>query len=315
MRLNIRYYTDFPTCNFHCTYCVAGHGDAYAKPQSQWDEERFKVIINNICQLPYDINIRLGVGGEFFISKLLVDGARKLSNQHNVHSVNLITNLSFSVAQYDKVFKGFDQSKIALVASFHPTEVNDHEGWFHKAATLNQKYDFAVIMVGFPDFFDQLQDYKNYLNALGVEVFIQPFVGPLNGKHYPQDYSEEQRKLLREMIYSRHDYEYLVNVKRPGLCNAGYKSLFVNPVGHVFPCGMGHWEEKLGDFTQSPALELGTVPLPCPFNSCQCDTENMNTVDFEQHYEWTDKNQHKYRYRFQKQALTDPRMAEWAIRY
>src|SRR5262244_3961787 len=89
--LNIRYYTDYPSCNLSCNYCIAGHGDKHPKPQAQWSEQRFLTIIDNIAKLPYDVNIRFGVGGEFFVSRTLVDGARRLSCRRNVISLNLIT--------------------------------------------------------------------------------------------------------------------------------------------------------------------------------------------------------------------------------
>src|SRR5215472_2218502 len=105
--LNIRYYTDFPTCNLRCSYCIAGHGDKYAKPQSQWNEQRFLTIVDNIGKLPFDVNVRFGVGGEFFVSRTLVDAARLLSHRPNIVSLNLITNLTLSLKQYEKLFSGY----------------------------------------------------------------------------------------------------------------------------------------------------------------------------------------------------------------
>lgn len=314
-RLNIRYYTDYPHCNFKCFYCVAGHGEVFEKHPSPYEDGRYMRIVDTIMQVPRDVNIRIGVGGEFFVSNVLVEGGRKLSHAKNVRSLNLITNLSFSLKQYDKIFKGFDESKIALVASFHPTEVKNHMEWFEKAAAMDQRFDFAVICVGFPDFIDDLRNYKNTLNGLGVTVFIQPFLGEYKGRHYPKDYTREQHDALKSMIYSRHDYEYMMMHKKPGLCHAGETSVYVNPEGKVYPCGMGYYEEAIGDFTQSPALQLNDGPLPCGFSSCHCDTENINTVDFEQHYAWIGMNQHKYAYRFTQHAAHNPRLGEWEIAY
>ncbi len=314
-RLNIRYYTDYPICNFKCFYCVAGHGEIYEKPVSNYTDERYLQVMDTIAQIPRDLNIRIGVGGEFFVSKTLVDGARKISHSPNVKSLNLITNLSFSLKQYDKIFQGFDESKIALVASFHPTEVENHMEWFEKAAAMDQRFDFAVILVGFPDNIEAIRNYKNTLNGLGVTVFIQPFLGDYKGRFYPRDYTREEHDALKDMMYSRHDYEYMLMHKKPGLCHAGETSVYVNPEGKVYPCGMGYYEHAIGDFTQGPELQLNDGPLPCGFASCHCDTENINTVEFEQHYAWVGKNQHKYAYRFAKEAEKNPRLGEWEIAY
>jgi hypothetical protein len=148
--LNIRYYTDYPTCNLSCSYCIAGHGDKSPKPQSQWDEQRFLAIVDNIGKLPYDVNIRFWVGGEFFVSRTLVDAARRLSHRPNIVSVNLVTNLTLLLKQYEKLFSGYRMDKVAVVTSFHPTEIKDHEAWFDKAVKFHSRLDFAVCLVAFP---------------------------------------------------------------------------------------------------------------------------------------------------------------------
>jgi MoaA/NifB/PqqE/SkfB family radical SAM enzyme len=313
--LNIRYYTDYPTCNLSCSYCIAGHGDKHPKPESQWNEQRFLAIVDNIGKLPYDVNIRFGVGGEFFVSRTLVDAARDLSHRGNIVSLNLITNLTLSLKQYDKLFSGYRMDKVAVVASFHPTEISDHEAWFDKAAEFHSRFDFAVCLVAFPDLLQGISATKQKLEGRGIQVFVQPYLGEHGGKYYPRDYSDEERVILRNEIYSRHDFEFLVNLKRPALCYAGHRAIFVSAQGKVFPCGMGEYPEPLGDLSQSPDLLLRDSPVPCPFQTCQCDTENYNTLVFESYYKLSGKNQHKYEYRFKDLAQKDERFAEWYVQY
>ena len=133
--------------------------------------------------------------------------------------------------------------------------------------------------------------------------------------NYPQAFNEQERDLLRGLAYSRHDYEFLLNTRRPGLCYAGARAFYVNPWGLAYPCGMGKYAQPIGDLSQSPAIELNDGPRPCPFATCQCDTENINTVDFEQHYVRSGINQHRYSYRFSGEAKASPWMDEWLIRY
>lgn len=313
--LNIRFYTDFPTCNFKCDYCVAGHGSMHAKGESQWDAQRYHKIIHNIMRLPHKINIRIGVGGEFFISKELAAGAQLLSHSDNIYALNLITNLSFSQAQYEKILAGFDHSKLALVASFHPTEVKNHEEWLERAVAMRKTMDLAVIMVATPSALPLIRDVKHYLNERGVPVFLQSMLGSIGGKAYPQSYTQEEREEIRRLIYSRHDYEYLVNAKKPGLCNAGFKAIYVTAKGIVYPCGMGIYDTPLGNLSVSPHLTLNDSAQMCPFKSCICDTENQNTHDFTKHYRHTGRNQHIYEYQLKEQALSDPAYDEWSIPY
>ena len=148
--VNVRYFTDFPTCNYKCTYCIAGHGDTFPKPEYRWDPERYLTIVDHLMELPFPINVRFGVGGEFFLDKNLIEGARRLSNSANAASVNLITNLSFSYRQYKQILADCRQEKIAILATFHPTEVADHAAWLETARSISCDYDLAIVMVAYP---------------------------------------------------------------------------------------------------------------------------------------------------------------------
>lgn len=313
--VNVRFYTDYPVCNYSCAYCIAGHGNKNGRPESSWDSLRYDAIIDNLCQLDFRINIRIGVGGEFFISKQLVDGARRLGMSENVFSLNLITNLSLSTAQYLKILDGIPAEKIALVASYHPTEVRDRERWLDTAVALSNRYDFSTISVAYPPIIRDLEAIKAMFDAAKVAHFVQPYIGEYEGRHYPQAYTEEERRIIRQTIYSRHDYEFLLNLKRPGLCNAGFKFLYVHSNGVVTPCGGANHQQVLGDLSISPEINFRSGPSPCPGNRCQCDTENVNTVIFENHYRWENKNQHRFVYRFAQEATQYPWMDEWEIPY
>jgi MoaA/NifB/PqqE/SkfB family radical SAM enzyme len=129
--LRVRYLTDYPRCNFSCEYCTAGHG---SEPTAAvWDGGRYRRVLANLAQLPYRLSIRIGVAGEFFLDRDLVEGARELSSVGNVEALNLITNLSLPLAAYDRLLDGFRIEKVGLVASFHPSQVGDRESWLRTA--------------------------------------------------------------------------------------------------------------------------------------------------------------------------------------
>lgn len=313
--INIRYVTDYPKCNYSCVYCIAGHGEVTKGRERFWDEKRYKAILGNIAKVPHNVNVRLGVAGEFFLDKELVDGAAILSHSANVVSVNLITNLSFKYHQYQKKLERYDHSKVAIVASFHPSEIEDVDHWLSVATRMANDHELSVVMVAFPPLLKDLKKNHELLTSKGLDVFIQPFIGAWDGKMYPQSYSSEEDELIKSIMYSRHDYEFLMKLKKPGLCNAGYTSLYVNPKGVVYPCGMGGYKDEIGNFSIGHELKLRVAANPCPFSQCQCDTENMNTVQFSQYYEFESTNQHKYNYRFADAALLDDRVDEWSIAY
>jgi hypothetical protein len=264
--------------------------------------------------LPFKVNVRLGVGGEFFLDKRLVEGARKLSWAKNVNHLNLITNLSFDYDTYSTILQSFHRKKVAIVASYHPSQIKDKKKWIETASRIKNEYDFAAIVVAYPPSMGDLRSHIENLRAAGIETFIQGFIGNYGDNVYPASYTSEERTLLKELMYSRHDYEFFVNCKKPGLCNAGYKSLYIDKNGEVYSCGMGKGV-KLGNLLKSREILFFDSPRPCIHDTCLCDTENMNTVVFEQHYSLSGKNQHKYSYRFKELAEEINGLDEWDISY
>lgn len=294
--LNVRLFTDYPICNYSCSYCISGHGNNDWIPREP-DLENYMPIIQRIVELPYKINIRIGVSGEFFLSKKLIEGARYLSNQENIESVNLISNLSFSEKQYEKCFEGFDMNKVAMVASYHPTEVKDKEKWLKTAIWMNNKIKLSICLIVHPQILPSITKIKNIFNDNGIQVFLQGFIGIFNGKEYPQSYTQEELEIIKKNVYSRHDYEFLVLRKKPKLCNAGHKSIYIDMLGRVLICGGRIVDvEPLGNILKDKDLKLYDRPKLCTAEDCLCNTDNINTVVFEEKYERYGVHQHQYNY-------------------
>ncbi|MFO1322755.1 MAG: SPASM domain-containing protein [Burkholderiales bacterium] len=316
-RLKVRFYTDYNICNYTCEYCIAGQNDPNdPRVLAQWHVDNYRPIIDAMTRLPYELNVRLGVGGEFFLNPQLIDGARVLSHSANVSGVNLITNLSFPVKHYRRWFGDFDRAKVGLVASYHPTQIKDKDEWWRTARAMNDEVDFSVCTVAHPTVLPELAAVIPAMRKAGLSVFVQPFLGAFEGRNYPDAYSDADRDVLRRLFYSRHDWEYLLVGKRPGLCNAGFKSIYVDMTGTVRICGMAiRGPEPVGNLLTGEPLALYDGPRPCTALDCRCDTENMNTVQFEQNYRNLGHNQHRYEYRFEELARGVPDWDEWRIAY
>lgn len=309
--INVRFLTGYHLCNYACEYCIAGQH--HKRPRRQnFNATRYLEIINTLTRLPFSMNIRLGVPGEFFLSPELIQGGRLLSNSDNIKHLNLITNLSFDYPQYIEYLQGYNHQKVAIVASYHPTQIRDTAQWLHTALQMNQKFDFAVIFVAYPPMLKKLPGLVNELKQEGLEVFVQGYIGQYQNQSYPSSYTAEEKSLLKTIMYSRHDYEFLINRRQPGLCNAGYKSFYVNHEGHVFSCKKGR---RLGNLLQNNEMYFFNSARPCIYDFCSCDTENINTAVFEQHYIMKGINQHKYSYKFKDLSKYIPELDEWEIIY
>lgn len=311
--INVRFLTGYDVCNYSCEYCIAGQSDK-ARLNSNFNATRYLEIIKVLSILPFSMNIRIGVVGEFFLSQELIRGGRILSNAENVKHLNLITNLSLDYQKYTEFLAGYDHRKLAVVASYHPTQIKNKSKWIRTAQQMNQEFDFAVVLVAYPPLLQELPGFVNELKREGIEVFVQGYIGQYNDKQYPDSYTTEERSLLKTIMYSRHDYEFFINSKRPGLCNAGFKSLYVNEEGGVYSCGMGKGV-KLGDLLESREIYFFDGPRPCIHTSCLCDTENVNTLVFEHHYKIKGINQHKYAYKFKNLSEKIRELDEWEIEY
>ncbi len=306
--INIRLLTDWSKCNFKCSYCIVS---TLQENFESWSEDNYKTIISNLTKVDFKFNIRLGVQGEFFANKVLIEGGRVLSNSENCVGVNLITNLSLSPKQFEKAFEGYNVSKLGVVASYHPTEIKNTEAWLETAKYMNEKADFSIVVVAFPPILGELEKMVARLHGLGIHVAVQAYIGENEGKNYPLDYTDEEKQCIKTMTYSRHDYEFFVNLKRPDMCYAGSKSFFINTVtGKVLTCGIRLMKDakEIGNLLDSPKINFLSEPMQCTSPTCQCDTENINTVVFHDNYERIGINQHKFRFK-------DLEKSEWDIEY
>ena len=331
-RLKVRFGTGWDLCNYDCEYCVTHQpiGDNEEKASlpiltrisnnitsptavaakvaaigkkitgqsaetevAQWDEEKYLRVIDRFSELPYSMDVRIGVGGETFINKQVVEGARRLSNHENTHAVNLISNLSFSFKQYEKIFQGFDLSRLALVCSFHPTEIKDVDQWIATAVEVNRVVDLAIVLVAWPPLLPTLAENKKRLEDEGLEVFVQAFHGWNEEKKFPESYSQEDRELLKSVFYSDHDFQHMVELKQPGDCYAGVDYIYVDINGNISRCGT--YKTPMGNLFDD--LNLMDAPAMCPGTECWCDTENLNTAAFRETYQLVGLNQHKYKLR------------------
>jgi MoaA/NifB/PqqE/SkfB family radical SAM enzyme len=256
--------------------------------------------------MPYAIDVRIGVGGEFFIDKTLIDGARQLSVARNCVAVNLITNLSFPFQQYLSFLKDFALSKVAIIASYHDTQIKDKQEWLETAERMNGLVDFAIAVVAWPPILKRLAEIKKMFEERGLYVFMQAFQGLYEGKKFPESYSGEERVLLRKLFYSQHDYDYMVELKKPGLCYAGVDYVYLDIDGNIYRCGMT--KMRLGNILKDH-YRLLSEAKSCPMSHCPCDKENLNTKDFREHYGKTGLNQHKY-----VDKLSDPGRTTVVIR-
>jgi len=314
MRLSVRLPNHFRQCNFHCPYCVA---DLHAENvRYRWPHrENHRLILENLLKTPFELSLRLGPAGEFFLSKDLIEDTRYMSNQPQVAAIDLITNAALPRKVYERAFTETDTSKLAMTVSYHPTDVKDLDKWKDNVRYLQSLMPVSLVIVAYPPLLYLLPRIQEDVRDLNIPISVNGFIGSFNGKEYPYAYTDQEKSLLRTLSRSRHEYEYWIAGKRPGLCRAGMTSIYVDvETGNVFSCGMPV-KHHLGELLTGPNFQLLGGPTPCLNRLCMCDSENYNPVVFDQYYERTGVGLRQYRYRYADLAKQDPRFDEWNIEY
>jgi len=293
-QLCIRFEPGYQICNYKCSYCIIGWGGTRNK---NWDVDRFKDIMERIKILPYSIDLLLGVEGEVFTSKLLIDSVVDLTHCANINSIYLITNLSLKQTKLEAFLHSAVEDKLAFACTLHKEQANFDE--FIKKVVFLHKRGVPVIVgsVAAPGALIELKRLKRYLKKQGVPLYVNALSGKNNGKLYPQDYNFFERIALRSLIYSAHEYSHMVNMKNTfgEPCKAGFSYIYLNYDGKIFRCG----EEKnrgfspIGDLLAKD-LGIAQKSSPCSCESCFCPIESFSTVRFSRLY-LPSKNRRIYR--------------------
>jgi len=281
--LVIRFEPGYQKCNYTCPYCIIGweglrHGN--------WDEERFKVIINKIKQLPYMIHLLFGVEGEIFTSRLLLDTIKDLSKSENISDVYLITNLSSKENTLKRFLEEAEETKLSFACTLH--DEADLADFSNKIYMLyDRRIPVIVGSVGVPNKLLKLIEIKRMFGRRGVPMYVNALLGSYNGKTFPKDYNLFERLILRKLMYSSYEYKYMVKMKSTfgQLCNAGSTYVYLNYDGKIFRCG----EEKNRTFTPIGDLingdfKLSSNPLQCRCQNCLCPIESFSTLEFQKKY-------------------------------
>jgi len=212
-------------------------------------------------------------GGELFLIPNIVDACREITKRHFVgFTTNLVTGrireLNDAVNPHAISF---------IVASFHPEEfekvyavnmfVDNYLRFWHKGVKITAK------AVAYPKFKDKLLKYQKTLSIKGVNLAFSPFIGELEGKKYPDSYSDEE---LRDFCLNPSIKQFTNNLGKP--CNAGYNAASIGINGDITSCS--NIPEKLGNIYTG--FKFNSRMKTCPNAFCDCPLKDYDKELFEQ---------------------------------
>ena len=333
IRFQIRYYT----CNLKCPYCIA----SWRERPSPFDLDKFCDIIQKIKALPYSVCLRIGVGGEIFTSPQILNVIREICNeQNNIFGVSFSSNIH---ASYEKIIGPFidsvDTAKLGMGCTLHDTVIKNIDAFFGKVKRLKENGVLLYVgNVAVPGRIQYLREYKTRCDEIGVPFIINALIGKaitnenkprrnkgwflgvnwgrlgLSYPSYPRDYTPAELEQLRDLWYTPHSYQLLVNsTSTKGMqCSAGRNYIHIDHEGNVFPClGIKNRMSnivfpflkdryKMGNILQND-IQFKTDDTLCPRYHCWCGNENQALRVVDKNYNRT----RTLRYFYPKEELSE----------
>jgi len=256
-------------CNYNCSYCPT-HESSTRKDSIYITNDKMQEISRDMYKRYSSCHIRFS-GGEPFIYPNFIEFLQMLSEYH---TLEVCTNLSIDV---NELKEKLHPEGLLLSSSFHSEFVNFHE-FLKKALFLkNNKFNVSVTYVAYPPFLKQIGYYKEVLEKNGIQFIIQLFKGSFNGRKYPDEYTDEEKALLKDYVdtslhrsANKKIFEHRTSIekKKTKICCMGQMYARIDRFGDIFRCCASD-SPKLGNILDS-GLELLNEPSFCEIDTCPC---------------------------------------------
>ena len=252
-------------CNYNCPYCPQTHGRYAPKgngatahafdnfPLDQWLQAFRRHFANHRLSLVIS-------GGEPLLDKknmpLLLTAFHEMPE---VECIRIDTNTSWKLDWYSEL----DKSKIILMCTYHPTQVDEHE-FFEKIHRLLDS-GFRIGMINYVMTSQQRENYyvyKERFRELGIPLHPNPLWGK-TGRHSAEDLA------LFESELPTVDYLYRTGKNSP----KGKKCLFPGIAYELDYRGnimVGCHPTTSSSFFDHDLPSLFAGPVPCPYTKCVC---------------------------------------------
>ncbi len=256
-------------CNYRCTYCFfSKRWDEVAKENRYVGIDRWKAIWDGIFKRYGTGHIHFS-GGEPFTYPSFIDLVAYLSQEY---TVEFDTNLSFDIMEFILKIK---PSRAKFAASFHPEFVGIGT-FLEKALFLKEEgYDIGINFVAYPAHLEGMKEYKEKVISKHLSFDIMPFRGEYQGRNYPKEYTEEEKRLIKECD-SQTAAKMLEtyggdkkNSRKGELCRMGQMYTKIHPDGTAYRCCFINDGGKLGNLIDD-TFSLYEKPKICEYDECPC---------------------------------------------
>jgi MoaA/NifB/PqqE/SkfB family radical SAM enzyme len=270
---------DMVMCNFNCPYCASTQPDqgGFRSKDKLWEDEKgsdkFQKIIRWISQLPMSVGVRLQTVGEPFMCEEFLRGAAWLSNQPNIHYLELVTNGSLVKKRWEMLAHDANLDKLSLWMTYHNTQISAKKLVDAARFARDQGVHVVVNSLAFPNNYEEVEHIRALCEASNLRISTD--VGydldcRTSAKGFiPAFYDNESRTrnlyghnlILNENI-SNHWQER---------CSTGHDYIYISSEGDIYRCFQYFLKDRnsnLGNvFDTKLNLSLRTTPYaPCLFS-------------------------------------------------
>lgn len=269
-------------CNFKCPYCFFNDSQRSLKTRTG-DWIRSKIPAINPYKTRFITPEEIGdffdetgkrwwlviSGGEPFVYPRFVDIVKRLSKNH---LITIGTNLGLPIDEFIKKIN--PQNIWSFYVSMHLAE-RERQGLtvddlLNKAKRLRDAgFRVEINYVMYPPVLERFPAIYEKFKKEGFILEARSFRGTYAGKTYPQDYTQEERKIFYDHIPSDIDkaasFESLSFLGVP--CTAGKDLIRIRPDGSITRCP--HDNELLGNMFEG-TMELHQKVKNCAVKNCKC---------------------------------------------
>jgi MoaA/NifB/PqqE/SkfB family radical SAM enzyme len=255
MNLSILYRGPLSSCNYACAYCpFAKHAESTA--ELAVDRRALERYVDWVAGHPeHQIAVLFTPWGEALIRRWYQDALIRLTRLEHVARAAIQTNLSCPLGWVEDC----DKDRLALWATFHPTEV-ERGRFLAKCRELDRRgVRFSVGAVG-------LKEHAAEIEALRRELPGHIYLWVNAYKDRPEYYEEDDLRRFESL-----DPLFRVNTVRHASlgksCRAGRSVISVDGEGTIRRC---HFiKTPLGNLYE-PGWEKVLVERPCTNATCGC---------------------------------------------
>ncbi len=247
-------------CTYKCAYC--SQSKLQTKSKNNADKKTIISFINFLKKLENDWEITI-TGGEAILHPEFFDIITKIKNLN--FKINLITNLSFNIRTYEKIFNILNNKLNRYDISFHLDEIKNFDETikkFEKFVQTKPKSTKTTVLIPI---------YKiNKIKEEEIKKIIKI------SKKYNIGYDFQQIRILNKYTKISSKEKKYLKFKKPfnsfsKLCNAGQTSLVIYENGEVYRCYSSRFlkSNSIGNINNKN-FKLYKNPKPCTQKYCTC---------------------------------------------